>query len=192
MVKRTADEVSAPPSALKNREREKLDGDHDKPTSLDPDMGELEDISGDDSEEEILEAGDSDSEGEGDGGAPLNDDDNGDRMDVDETVRASLPQGRQRRENMEYDPSAYDMLHEFRLGWPCLSFDILKDDLGDERRSFPHTVYMVAGTQAASARDNKVIVTKVSALSKMKSGMFFSFFSLAPQLLRQLDRESGL
>lgn len=164
MSKRAAEPTNSP-SALKNRERP---GDMAKPP-LDPDMGELEDISGSDSEEEILEAGDSDSEGEGDGGAPI---DSEDRMDIDteEKVRESLPQGRQRRENMEYDPSAYDMLHEFRMPWPCLSFDIMRDELGDERRSFPHTVYMVAGTQAARERDNKIIVTKVSQLSKMKAG----------------------
>lgn len=169
MPKRTA-EPSESTSALKNRERP----DDGPKAVFDPEMGELEDISGDDSEEEILEAGDSDSEDEGDGGAPIGGD-AADKMDIDaeEKVRETLPQGRQRRENMEYDPSTYDMLHEFRMPWPCLSFDILRDELGDERRSFPHTVYMVAGTQAARERDNKIIVTKVSQLNKMKAGMLF-------------------
>jgi Histone-binding protein RBBP4 or subunit C of CAF1 complex len=32
-----------------------------------------------------------------------------------------------------HDPRAYDMFHELGVEWPCLSFDILKDRLGDER-----------------------------------------------------------
>lgn len=164
MSKRTAE--ASDPVALKNRSRE---NDEPRP-ELDPEMGEMEDFSGDESGDEgsIIVAGDTDEEDEGEQGA------HGDAMDIDEKeqVRESLPQGRQRRENMEFDPSTYDMLHEFRTPWPCLSFDIMKDDLGDERRSFPHTVYMVAGTQAEKAVDNKMIVTKVSSLHKIKNGEF--------------------
>lgn len=36
-------------------------------------------------------------------------------------------------ELLEYDPSAYVMYHAFRTEWPCLSFDFLKDSLGDNR-----------------------------------------------------------
>ena len=41
-----------------------------------------------------------------------------------------LPDG----EELEYDPSAYFMYHSLRTEWPCLSFDILKDNLGDNRQ----------------------------------------------------------
>jgi ribosome assembly protein RRB1 len=50
-------------------------------------------------------------------------------------------------EELSYDPTAYDCLHKFSLEWPCLSFDFVKDDLGGPRSTFPHTVFMVAGTQ---------------------------------------------
>ncbi|KAI3890467.1 hypothetical protein MKX03_025009 [Papaver bracteatum] len=33
-------------------------------------------------------------------------------------------------EELQYDISAYDCLHAFHVGWPCLSFDILRDTLG--------------------------------------------------------------
>lgn len=53
------------------------------------------------------------------------------------------------------DESAYVMLHQARTGAPCLSFDIVRDQLGDSRESFPMSCYMVAGTQAAKAHVNK-------------------------------------
>jgi ribosome assembly protein RRB1 len=36
-------------------------------------------------------------------------------------------------ETLEYDPSAYVTYHSLKTEWPCLSFDILKDNLGDGR-----------------------------------------------------------
>jgi ribosome assembly protein RRB1 len=33
------------------------------------------------------------------------------------------------------DMSTYDMLHSMSVQWPFLSFDIIKDQLGDERRN---------------------------------------------------------
>ncbi len=37
-------------------------------------------------------------------------------------------------EALEYDPSAYVMYHSMRTEWPCLSFDLMKDNLGDNRQ----------------------------------------------------------
>ncbi|KAK1319205.1 hypothetical protein QJS10_CPB04g01705 [Acorus calamus] len=50
-------------------------------------------------------------------------------------------------EELQFDPSAYNYLRGFDIGWPCLSFDIVHDSLGLVRTEFPHTVYGVAGTQ---------------------------------------------
>lgn len=36
-------------------------------------------------------------------------------------------------EELEYDPRAYIMYHSLRDEWPCLSFDFLKDNLGEGR-----------------------------------------------------------
>ena len=37
-------------------------------------------------------------------------------------------------EALDYDPSAYVMYHSLQTEWPCLSFDIIKDTLGDNRQ----------------------------------------------------------
>jgi len=61
------------------------------------------------------------------------------------------------------------MLHSLAVEWPCLSFDILPDNLGAQRDKIPdggHTVYIVAGTQAAKPGDNKLMVMKMSQLCR--------------------------
>ncbi|XP_021894314.1 glutamate-rich WD repeat-containing protein 1 [Carica papaya] len=68
-------------------------------------------------------------------------------------------------EELQCDPSAYNSLHGFHIGWPCLSFDILHDSLGLNRTEFPHTVYFVAGTQAEKAAWNSIGIFKVTNVS---------------------------
>lgn len=73
-------------------------------------------------------------------------------------------------EVLDYDPTAYDCLHQLSLEWPCLSFDMLRDGLGAPRQSFPHTLFMVAGTQAASAKQNYVSIMKITSLGQAGHG----------------------
>src|SRR6478752_6938310 len=93
-------------------------------------------------------------------------------MDVDKQTfipgRTKLAPG----ETLSPDPSTYDMLHTLSTPWPCLSFDIVRDSLGDNRKTFPATLYTVSGTQAenAKASDNQIMVMKFSGLSKMDRG----------------------
>jgi ribosome assembly protein RRB1 len=65
------------------------------------------------------------------------------------------------------DHTAYDMLHAMNVEWPCLSFDILQDNLG-QRSSFPMTVYMAAGSQADTGKENQIYVMKSSNLHKTR------------------------
>lgn len=69
-------------------------------------------------------------------------------------------------EELVCDESAYVMLHQAHTGAPCLSFDVIADDLGAERTAFPMTAYMVAGTQAAKAHVNRY--------GELRSGEFHS------------------
>lgn len=54
-------------------------------------------------------------------------------------------------EQLDVEPGTYDMLHRAEVEWPCLSIDILRDDLGAQRTSYPMTAYVVAGTQAGAS-----------------------------------------
>jgi ribosome assembly protein RRB1 len=155
MSKRAAEDTDA--VARKNLTR---DEEVEEPT-YPAEMGEFEDQYEDEfsDEDEVLEAG-------ADGEDPGEEDVAEDAMDMDKGVFMPSRHKLQKDEILEPDSSAYHMLHRMNSEWPCLSFDILNDDLGDARQSYPHTVYMVGGTQAARAKDNKIIVMKLSGLHK--------------------------
>jgi ribosome assembly protein RRB1 len=67
---------------------------------------------------------------------------------------------------LEMDESAYLMHHALSVEWPSLSFDFIRDSLGEARTRFPHILYCVAGTQAPS--HNKIQLLKLSDLDKIR------------------------
>ncbi|PRP74791.1 glutamate-rich WD repeat-containing protein [Planoprotostelium fungivorum] len=71
-------------------------------------------------------------------------------------------------EVLDYDSSAYDMFHQLTMEWPCLSFDIFPDTLGENRGTYPHTVYFVGGTQADHFTTNKLLIAKATQLHRTK------------------------
>ncbi|XP_065830480.1 glutamate-rich WD repeat-containing protein 1-like isoform X2 [Oscarella lobularis] len=73
-----------------------------------------------------------------------------------------VPEG----EELVYDRSAYQMYHAAQTGAPCLSFDIIRDKLGDNRTEYPMTCYLVGGTQASRPKDNAIVVIKMSNMKK--------------------------
>lgn len=73
-------------------------------------------------------------------------------------------------EELQYDLTAYDCMTSLSLEWPSLSFDVITDSLGDNRKEFPHTLSFVAGTQAANSKGNYLAVVRVTHLSKGKHG----------------------
>ncbi|KAG0643664.1 WD40-repeat-containing domain protein [Tuber brumale] len=168
MPKRPADLPVSPHSGLKNRSRETADEGTDY-TKYPPEMGEFEDNYEDEYEEdeEVLEAGDEDDE---EGGARIGGKSGvgRDSMEIDQQVYMPSRRVLGKDEILEPDPTAYHMLHSMNVNWPCLSFDVLQDGLGDERRGYPQMVYLVAGTQAARAKDNEVTVMKLSGLQRMQ------------------------
>ncbi|KAJ5647779.1 Ribosome assembly protein rrb1 [Penicillium lividum] len=159
MSKRAAESSEEQDAALKAGDRPMLDATPDE-------VGEFEDEYEDEfeSEDEILEAG---VDGRPDA---EREEEEREGMDVDKQTfipgRTKLAPG----ETLSPDPSTYDMLHTLTTTWPCLSFDIVRDSLGDNRKTFPGTVYAVAGTQAegSKAKDNELMVLKMSGLSRME------------------------
>ena len=73
-------------------------------------------------------------------------------------------------EVLEADDSVYIMRHTMSVNWPSLSFDVLRDSLGDQRQRYPATAYIVAGTQADAAKNNELSVYKMSSLHKTQKG----------------------
>lgn len=89
------------------------------------------------------------------------------QTDKDQPKEAYLPgKALEEGEELVCDQSAYVMLHQAQTGAPCLSFDILRDHLGDNRDSYPLSAFIVAGTQAARTHVNNVMVIKMSNLNK--------------------------
>lgn len=74
-------------------------------------------------------------------------------------------------EQLVPDNSVYLALHSLSYSWPCLSFDILRDNLGTDRATYPHTSWIVTGTQAGEvpgqgkAKD-EVVIMRLGNLSK--------------------------
>ncbi|KAI9093723.1 WD40-repeat-containing domain protein [Phlyctochytrium arcticum] len=72
-------------------------------------------------------------------------------------------------EELVADNSTYEMLHSMGVEYPFLTFDILRDNLGVGRSTFPMTVYVVAGSQAPKAKDNKLYIMKMSQLHRTRN-----------------------
>lgn len=166
MSKRVADTESDGGPLKGGGRPEAMDID-DKPQ---PDMGEFEDEFEDEfeSEDEIFEAG---VDGRPDAEREAEERPDG-AMEVDSgpgtfiVGRTKLEPG----QTLAPDPSTYEMLHNLSTPWPCLSFDIIKDNLGDSRKVYPATMYTVAGTQAEGrkADENQLMIMKFSGLSRME------------------------
>ncbi|KAL6703525.1 Ribosome assembly protein rrb1 [Coniothyrium glycines] len=140
----------------------------DRPMELDqPEAGDFEDEFEDEfeSDDDIFEAG---VDGRPDHEREAEERENGMDLDQDTFIpgRHKLSPG----ETLNPDLSTYELLHTLEAPWPCLSCDIVPDSLGNDRRTYPATVYAVAGTQAARGRDkeNHIMVMKMSSLSRME------------------------
>lgn len=75
------------------------------------------------------------SEDSEDGAAEDQEEDEFDELDEKmEELNVFLPGGDiAQDEELVADQSTYEMLHSLKVEWPCLSFDILKDKLGNGR-----------------------------------------------------------
>lgn len=90
---------------------------------------------------------------------------NTEKTQENSVTKVYLPgQSLEEGEELTVDKSAYRLLHHAQSGAPCLSFDVIPDDLGNSRESYPLSMYIVAGTQAARSHVNNLLVMKMSNL----------------------------
>lgn len=161
---------------MSKRSAEQDDGQRLRPSEREaaearPDGEQFEDEFEDEyeSEDEILEAGvdgrpDEEREAE-----------QANAMDID---KATFIPGRHKLDpgqTLAPDLSTYELLHTLEPKWPSLSFDVIRDGLGDNRKSFPVSLLSVSGTQAAQGREreNEITVMKLSSLSRNEQARTF-------------------
>lgn len=96
-------------------------------------------------------------------------------MDID---KATFIPGRHKLDpgqTLAPDLSTYELLHTLEPKWPSLSFDVIRDELGDNRKTYPVSLLSVSGTQAAQGREheNEITVMKLSSLSRNEQARTF-------------------
>ncbi|XP_064478511.1 glutamate-rich WD repeat-containing protein 1-like [Ornithodoros turicata] len=128
-------------------------------------ISDMEEVGENEAEDEGMS-----SEGDGEAG----DGDHGVEEEAHENVerRVYVPGTNANDEDgeLECDESAYVLYHQVTTVAPCLSFDIIPDNLGEKRADkFPLSAYLVSGTQAERSHLNHVIVMKMSNMSRNKA-----------------------
>lgn len=185
MSKRTATELQSTSTSADHEPRKSLRGSGSKPEKVqDEEMGEFEDGWEDEfeSDEEIVGGKDAENEGTLPSSSKKIYTDCVVEMEVDDEVLPPIEESEEKPperqtfipgvhelaegEVLEADDSVYLMRHGLSVNWPCLSFDVLRDNLGDQRQRFPVTAYLVSGTQADVAKNNEITVYKMSSLHK--------------------------
>ncbi|GAA6046855.1 hypothetical protein JCM3770_005677 [Rhodotorula araucariae] len=137
-------------------------------------MGEFEDQWEDEFEDdaelgEVVDAAEHDDDEDGDGAEMQVDGENGDEEARPPSPKPFLPGGKlEEGEFLAPDLSTYPLLHSFVPTWPSLSFDILRDNDGEERRGYPVSCALVAGTQAQDPTANEVTVMRWESLGKTR------------------------
>ncbi|KGG52340.1 hypothetical protein DI09_187p30, partial [Mitosporidium daphniae] len=80
--------------------------------------------------------------------------------------RTYLPSMHVDKDNqLDVNPSVYNLFRELTIEWPCLSFDFLSTDVNENGNL---SVSIVAGSQAASSSKNRLYYIKASNLKVLK------------------------
>lgn len=139
----------------------------------DNEMGEFEDqwddeIERDEDAGEVIDAAEADDFEEEAG-----------EMDVEEEQESTAGQQRapipylpggplEEGETLQPDMTTYPLLHSFVPTWPSLSFDVLRDNGGEERRGYPVSCAVVSGTQSMDRTANELTIMRWEGLGKTR------------------------
>jgi ribosome assembly protein RRB1 len=72
---------------------------------------------------------------------------------------------------LDVDLSVYEVYQPLSFDWPCLSFDILSDNLGNDRVSDPFSLSFVAGTQASKGSKNSLVSCTLSSIFRNRKNL---------------------
>lgn len=82
------------------------------------------------------------------------------RGDQEEAVEGDGP--------LQYSNKAYDSFFQLRTEYPCLSFDVVKDNDGTVRAKYPLSMVLVCGSQADENSKNQLVVLRISNICRTK------------------------
>lgn len=76
---------------------------------------------------------------------------------------------KRREPEIDFDASAYVIYNRLEMTYPCLSFDIVKDEHSQDVTNFPLSLHMIAGAQTPPhVENNYIYVMKVDNIKPLK------------------------
>jgi ribosome assembly protein RRB1 len=106
-------------------------------------------------------------QGDKDGGAD-DDDDDGGPGGAGEVWRRDKGKQLDATEKLEFANRAYDSFFQMRSEFPCLSFDVIRDNDGAARTKYPLALTVAVGSQASESNANQLYIIRVRNLLRTR------------------------
>jgi ribosome assembly protein RRB1 len=130
----------------------------------DSDLSEM-DKESDSEDDEIVENEEQANDSGSDSDSSVEEDENGELTRV--TKETYIPGADQEEEDLEVDEKFYKLLYKATTTFPCMSFDVIPDNLGDgetRANTFPASLSVVGGTYSGKKGQDSLLVMKFSQL----------------------------
>ena len=143
---------------MKNKENEDQQSDDESSVS----SNEARDI-----DEVRQDASNSDSDLESGSSSDEEDEEQAGEEDANLPAKTYIPKLGKKGDDLQVDESAYVLLSKSKTSYPCMSFDVINDNLGegeDRSANFPISMSIVGGTYSGKRGADSLIVMKYSKL----------------------------